>query len=149
MSRLSETLRPFYRPPDAMGGEPIDRTALRAALLRLTADLRRLSWARAAMICIVFIIEIMVGAVYLRSPEVLVAIASAFGLTAAGGIKAMENVGRYMAEANLLVLLAGELDAEALGHIVDALVAKLTGTRAARRAPGRLFRPRAQRGGLI
>jgi hypothetical protein len=149
LSRLYETLRPFYRPPDALGGDQVDRQALRAALLRLATDLRRLFWVRAAMICVVFIIEIVIGAVYLESPGVLSGIAGAFGLTAAGGIKAMQSVSRDMAEANLLVVLAGELDAETLGHIVDALVTKLTGTRAPRGTPGHLARSRTERDGVI
>lgn len=145
LSRLSDTLRPFYRPPEVLGGEPVDRQELRAALLRLAADLRGLFWARAAMIGVVFIIEVVIGAVYLGSPIVLSGVAGALGLTVAGAIKAMQSVSHDMAEANLLVLLAGELDVESLGRIVDVLVAKLTSTKAPRRATGRPGRSRTER----
>jgi hypothetical protein len=142
LSRLYDTLRPFYRPPDALGGEPADRQALRAALLRLAANLRALFWVRAAMIGIVFIIEIVIGAVYFRSPIVLSAVAGALGVTVAGAIKAMQGVSSDMAEANLLILLVGELDVESIGRIVDALITKLTSTQAPRRAISRPARSR-------
>lgn len=149
MTRLYQTLRPFYRPSDVLGAEPVDRPALRAALLRLAADLRRLFWARAAMISVIFIIEIAVGVVFLRSPEVLAAVVGAFGLTAAGGIKAMQSVSRDMAEANLLVLLAAELDTESLRHIVDALVGKLIATPPPpRRTAGYRARSGTERGAI-
>lgn len=136
MSRLLDTLRPFYRPPETFGGEPIDRRALRAAVGALAADLRRLFWMRAVMIAIVFAVQIVIGALYFQSPIVLTGIAGALGLTVAGAIKAMRGVSQEMAEVNLLVLLAGELDAAALERIVDTLVTKLTDAKSPKRARG-------------
>jgi hypothetical protein len=128
MSRLLDTLRPFYRPPEVLGGEPIDRSALRAALLRLAADLRVLFWVRAAMIGTVFLIELVLAVIFFRSPIVLGGIAAGFGLTVAGALTAMQALSREMAEVNLLVLLAGEVDAASIEGIVTALIRKLSTT---------------------
>src|SRR6516162_587755 len=100
MSRLLDTLRPFYRPPEVLGGGPIDRSALRAALLRLAADLRVLFWVRAAMIGTVFLIELVFAVIFFRSPIVLGGIAAGFGLTVAGALTAMQALSREMAEVN-------------------------------------------------
>ena len=127
MSRLLDTLRPFYRPPEVLGGGPIDRSALRAALLRLAADLRVLFWVRAAMIGTVFLIELVFAVIFFRSPIVLGGIAAGFGLTVAGALTAMQALSREMAEVNL-VLLAGEVDAASIEGIVTALISKLSTT---------------------
>ncbi|MBI3514234.1 MAG: hypothetical protein HY060_09255 [Proteobacteria bacterium] len=125
MNRLVETLRPFYMPSKAAGDDPLDRAALHGALEHLAAQLRMMLWMRAAMIGVIFIIEIIFGVLYHDMPTVLGAIAAAAGLTIAGAIKAMEGVSREMAETGLLVSLAAELDAKTLSQIVHALIAEL------------------------
>jgi hypothetical protein len=127
MSQLSNILRQHYIPDEALGGEGRvkNKEALHQELSRLLAHLRAMFWAAAAMIVVVFIVELAIGVMHLDSVAVLAGVTGAMGLTIAGAIEAMRRVAREMAQANLLVILSAELDSEALAPIVNALVRKL------------------------
>ena len=112
--------------------------------IRGFADLRILFWIKAAMIGAVFLIEISARRhLFQVTPIVLSGITAAFGLTVAGAITAMQGLSREMAEVNLLVLLAGEVDVTSLEGIVAALVTKLTNTSPRQNLGHRVARSRA------
>jgi hypothetical protein len=127
MRSLDDVLQDHVVPPSALGGEGTirDPGALRAELKNLLAHLRAMFWTAAAMIAVVFVVELVVGATHLDSPTVLSGVAGAVGLTAAGAIGAMQRVAREMAQVNLMVILCGELDGDALASTVNALLGKL------------------------
>jgi hypothetical protein len=148
MDRLIETLRPFHQPADLMGAEPIDRAALRTALAELEARLGRLYWIRVAMIGAIFLVEIAIALAYHDDASVLAGVAGALGITVAGAVKAMADVSSDMAETGLVLILAGQLDAETMSHIVRTLVSRSAAVRSSGRATsGRGVSPRSSEPG--
>jgi hypothetical protein len=124
MDALVDTLRPFHRPADLLGGESVNRTELQAALKVLDARLQRLFWIRVVMIALIFLIEFGFVIAFREEASVLAAVAGAIGITIAGTVKAMAAVNRDMAETGLMVALAGQLDADAITNVVNALVVR-------------------------
>jgi hypothetical protein len=125
MSRFTDTLREFYRPAGVLGGEPVDRARLRAAISQLAAQLRRLYWIRVVLVAAVFLVEIGAMLMNLDKPAIVGGIAAAFGLTVAGAIRAVQTITNEMAETNLLLVLIPEMDADSLQHLVNTLSVKL------------------------
>lgn len=127
MTKLLAVLKQYWVPADVLGqqGGIHQPEMLRGDLERLLAHLRAMLWGAVVIIAVVFVVEIVVGLMHLQSPEVLAGVAGAMGLTGTGAIEAIRRIAREMAQVNLLVVLASQLDGEALAHVVNALVIKL------------------------
>jgi hypothetical protein len=125
MENLRDILRKYSVPPQVLGTRTVDRDALRAELTRLQVHLRAMAWIAAAMIAIVFIVEIVIAAVYVQSPGVLAGVAGAMGVTIAGAIEAMRRLVRETAQVNLVVIFASELSSDQLVDIINMLAGKL------------------------
>lgn len=125
MDRLRTILKKYYVPPEVFGTSRVNRDSLRAELAELTNHLRSLSWLTAAMICIVFIVEVAIAIIYFEQPAVLTGIAAAMGLTVAGAIEGMRRLSRETARTNIVISLVSELDSDKIAAIVNALVKNL------------------------
>lgn len=122
---LKTVLEQYDAPTELLGSSEIDRKSLQEALKGLLSRLQILFWVAASIIVIVFIVELVAAILNWRDTTVLTGIGGATGLTIAGAGEAIRRITREMTQVSMIVLLAGELDREALAPIVHTLVEKL------------------------
>jgi hypothetical protein len=123
--RLKGILRRYVGPAGALGSGDIDRTSLQESLKNLMGQTQRMLWLAVLMATVIFIVEIIIAFLNAGSPGIVAGVAGAMGLTAAGSIEVVRRIAHDIAQINLVIILAGTLDSEALKPIVAALVNKL------------------------
>jgi hypothetical protein len=123
--RLKKLLLAHAGPVGLLGGGPVDRERLLGSLRDLGRHYRSMMWLASGMVLLTFLVELGLVLKYVNQPKALAGIAGGMGLTVAGAIETIRRIGREMVHTNLLVVLAGELDVDALKPIITTLVRKL------------------------
>lgn len=123
--RLRRVLDEFVAPPGALGSSPIDRPALRTALAGVTRHLQLMLWIALGMTVLVFLVELGIVFAFIPDQSVLVGVGGAMGLTVAGSIETVRRIARDLAHTNFLIVMAGELDTDALKPVIEALARKI------------------------
>ncbi|RTM08117.1 MAG: hypothetical protein EKK33_29180 [Bradyrhizobiaceae bacterium] len=124
MSPKVRELLAKYTPNPLALGPSFEAQKLQQELQGLLANLRRIYWVTVAMILVVFVLEVLIAAIYIREPLVLSGIAAAMGVTIWSSVERMSHLSKEMAETTLLVTLSDGLSQEAIERVVEQLLKK-------------------------
>jgi hypothetical protein len=103
----------------------IDRDALRKDLSRIRDENKVWFTVCAAMAVVLFIASITMTVLHVGEPGTIKAVLSAFGISSAGLIVLMFRFWRTKSYTEMLVVLAANMDAEAIRAVIAILAKRL------------------------
>jgi hypothetical protein len=121
--QLAEILSKYSVNPVGLGPS-FEAKQLHAELATAFKNQHRMYWIVAAMIAVVFFVELVIAALNVGQPAVLTGVATAVGVTIWGAVDRMSRLSREMAETSLLIILSEGLSQEALERIVQQLLTR-------------------------
>lgn len=126
MTRLRSVLERHVVPAEVLASDKTgEAEGLRADLAGLRGRLNLLFGVAAGMVVIVFLLGIALVLRSLDSPGTVAALAAAMGVSVGGAIGYMRRLGRDLAQIDLVLILARNLNPASTADIVRLLAAKL------------------------
>jgi hypothetical protein len=103
----------------------IDREALRKDLAAVRDDNKRWFALCGTMVLLLFVVSVVVTVMHIDQPGTIKTVLSAFGISSAGLILMMFRFWRTKSSTEMLVILAVNMDAEAMRTVITILAKKL------------------------
>ena len=116
--------------PELGRAKRLDVDAAKKALARAAANSSQVFWVLVAMICVLFVFEIVLFIVWASQPLKAAAVASASGVTLPFLLYFLRDSWRVKVQADTLLALATSLDPAVVQSVVKAFLDGVEGQRA-------------------